>query len=168
MLLAECSVALFLADRCLLEKPEPLLERGSVRSPGCGPRPFYNDPYHLACRLPIKIVPRLNLVLIGNRLRQGKLQLTRDFRHTNKYSKDFILVLSLFSQERPPPARIALSSWMQLTSAILRSLRTSTTENPRSRTACWNSLAPSPCAKCRSRCSTPWTSNASAASPSKP
>jgi hypothetical protein len=83
MVLAECSVSLFLADRCLLEKPEPLLERGSVRSPGRGPRPFHNDPYHLARRLPIKIVPRTNLVLVGNCLRKRQLKLARNFCHGN-------------------------------------------------------------------------------------
>jgi hypothetical protein len=92
MLFADRSISLFLADRCLLEKPEPLLERGSVRSPGCGPRPSYNDPYHLARRLPIKIVPRTNLVLLGNRLGKRQLKLARNFRHNDKYSKDSILV----------------------------------------------------------------------------
>jgi hypothetical protein len=81
MLLAECSVSLFLAGRRLLEKREPLLDRGSVRSPGCGPRPFYDHPNHLARWLPLKIVPRTNPVLLGNRLRKRKLKLARNFGH---------------------------------------------------------------------------------------
>jgi hypothetical protein len=96
MLLAECSVSLFLAGCRLLEKPEPLLKRGGVRSPGCGPRPFYDDPNHLARWLPLKIVPRTNPVLLGNRLRKRKLELTRNFGHAKKCSKDHILVQSLF------------------------------------------------------------------------
>jgi hypothetical protein len=80
MLLAECSVSLFLAGRRLLKKSEALLERGSLRSAGCGPRPFY-DPYRLTGRQPLQIVSRTNSVLVGNRLRKRKLELARNFGH---------------------------------------------------------------------------------------
>jgi hypothetical protein len=70
MLLAERRISLFLAGRRLLEETEPLLERRRVRSTRCGPRPFYDDPNHLAGRLPIELVPRTNPVLLGNRLRK--------------------------------------------------------------------------------------------------
>jgi hypothetical protein len=94
MLFAEGSVSLFLAGRRLLKKSEPLLERGSVRSPGCGPRPLH-DANRLTGREPLQIVSRTNSVLVGNRLRKRKLELARNFGHSLEYNKDTVLVPSL-------------------------------------------------------------------------
>jgi hypothetical protein len=95
MLLAECGVSLRLAGRCPLEKPEPLLERGSVRWPGCGAGPLNDHADNLAGRLPLQVVAGTNLVLLGDRLRKRQLKLAGNFRHDPKYSKDSILVSSL-------------------------------------------------------------------------
>jgi hypothetical protein len=88
MLLAERSVPLFLAGRRLFEKPEPLLERAGIRSPRCGPRPFYDDPNHLARWLPLKIVSWADPILVGDGLGKRKLKLARDFGHTIDSNKD--------------------------------------------------------------------------------
>jgi hypothetical protein len=96
VLLAECSVSLFLAGRRLLKKSEALLERGSVRFAGCGPRPLH-DANRLTGREPIQIVSRTNSVLVGDRLRKRKLELARNLSHDQKYSKDSFLVQSLFN-----------------------------------------------------------------------
>jgi len=86
MLLAECSVSLFLAGRRLLKNSESLLERGSVCSAGCGPRPFYN-PYRLPCRQPVEFISRTDLVLVGNRLRKRKLKFARNFGHDESITR---------------------------------------------------------------------------------
>ena len=96
MLFAEGSVSLLLAGRRLLKKSEALLERGSVRFAGCGPRPLH-DANRLTGREPIQIVSRTNSVLVGDRLRKRKLELARNLSHDQKYSKDSFLVQSLFN-----------------------------------------------------------------------
>jgi hypothetical protein len=80
MLSAEGAVSLFLASRRLLEKSQPLLERGGVRPAGCGPRPL-DDSYCLPCRQPVQFISGANLVLLSNCLRKRKLELARDFSH---------------------------------------------------------------------------------------
>ncbi len=92
MLLAEGSVSLFLAGRRQLEKSEALLERGSVRSAECGPRPFY-DPYRLPCRQPVQFISGANLVLVGDCFRKRQLQLARHFGHNASIAR----ILSLFN-----------------------------------------------------------------------
>jgi hypothetical protein len=80
MLLAECSVSLFLAGRCLLKKSEALLEGGSVGSARCGPRPFYY-PNRLARWQPVQFVAGMNLVLVGDRLWKRELEFAGNFGH---------------------------------------------------------------------------------------
>src|SRR5271170_6839152 len=108
MSLAECSVSLFLAGRRLLKKSEPLLERGSVRSAGCGPRPFY-DPNRLARGQPLQIISGPNLVLVGDRLRKRELKLTRNFGHDGSITRITSLFNPCLRSHWPPPARIDLS-----------------------------------------------------------
>jgi hypothetical protein len=80
MLFAEGSISLFLASRCLLEKSQPLLDRGYVRSAGIGPRPL-NDAYCLPRWQPVQFISGADLVLISDRLGKSQLELAGNFSH---------------------------------------------------------------------------------------
>src|SRR5208282_1482907 len=84
---------LALSGRRLVEQLEPLLERWRLgRSRGV-PLDHTN---RLSGRQPVQIVSWTDFVTLGDRLRQCQLEFAGNFGHNQKYTKDYVLVQSLF------------------------------------------------------------------------